>query len=112
MSIENSAKNDQKMIQFNQQVFYILRQIPIGKVSSYGRIAEYAGYPGYSRHVGKLLAKLPKESQLPWFRVLNSQGQISLKGADLERQKCCLEQDGIEVSATGKVNLKKYLWQP
>lgn len=112
MSIGNSAKNCQTMNQFSQQVFYILSQIPAGRVSSYGRVAEYAGYPGYSRHVGKLLAQLPEGSQLPWFRVLNSQGQISLKGADLERQKRCLEQDGIEVSHTGRVNLKKYLWQP
>ncbi|WP_086983785.1 MGMT family protein [Vibrio aphrogenes] len=97
---------------FEQQIYYVLKQIPKGKISSYGLIASMAGYPGYVRQVGRLLSNLPEGSTLPWFRVLNSQGKISLTGADLERQKQLLIQDGVAVSEAGKVNLKMYLWQP
>lgn len=100
------------MTVFEQQIYYVLKQIPKGKISSYGVIASMAGYPGYARHVGRLLSNLPEGSTLPWFRVLNSQGKISLTGADLERQKQLLIQDGVAVSEAGKVNLKMYLWQP
>ncbi|BDR18842.1 hypothetical protein VspSTUT16_21880 [Vibrio sp. STUT-A16] len=71
-----------------------------------------AGYPGYARHVGKALGNLPEDSKLPWFRVINSQGKISLKGSNLERQTKKLEAEGIEVSEIGKISLRKYKWQP
>jgi len=79
------------MDQFLAQIFAVIHQIPKGKVSTYGEIAKMAGYPGYARHVGKALGNLPEDSKLPWFRVVNSQGKISLKGRDLERQKKKLE---------------------
>lgn len=97
---------------FEQQVFFVLHQIPKGSVTSYGQVAKMAGFPGYARHVGKLLSNLPDGSTLPWHRVLNSQGKVSLKGSDLERQRTKLIDDGIEVSFEGKVKLKQYLWQP
>ncbi|WP_194090849.1 MGMT family protein [Vibrio hibernica] len=97
---------------FEQQVFFVLHQIPQGSVTSYGQVAKMAGFPGYARHVGKLLSNLPDGSTLPWHRVLNSQGKISLKESDLERQRTKLINDGIEVSLEGKVKLKQYLWQP
>ncbi|NAW59928.1 MULTISPECIES: DNA base-flipping protein [unclassified Vibrio] len=100
------------MNQFLSQVFAVIHQIPAGKVSTYGDVARMAGYPGYARHVGKALGNLPEGSKLPWFRVINSKGEISLKGRDLERQKAHLEADGIEVSPTGKVKLRNYKWQP
>ncbi|ANP64143.1 Methylated-DNA--protein-cysteine methyltransferase [Vibrio alginolyticus] len=100
------------MDQFLAQIFAVIHQIPKGKVSTYGEIAKMAGYPGYARHVGKALGNLPEDSKLPWFRVVNSQGKISLKGRDLERQKKKLEAEGIEVSEVGKTSLKKYKWQP
>ncbi|EGU45697.1 methylated-DNA--protein-cysteine methyltransferase-related protein [Vibrio ichthyoenteri ATCC 700023] len=100
------------MDQFLAQIFAVIHQIPHGKITSYGEIAKLAGYPGYARHVGKALSHLPEGSKLPWHRVLNSQGKISLKGNDLQRQQEKLEQEGIEVSESGRVSLKKYQWQP
>ncbi|AIW14517.1 DNA base-flipping protein [Vibrio tubiashii] len=100
------------MDQFLMQIFAVIHQIPLGKVSTYGEIAKMAGYPGYARHVGKALGNLPADSKLPWFRVINSQGKISLKGQDLVRQREALLSEGIEVSNDGKVKLKKYRWQP
>ncbi|MBA5761791.1 MGMT family protein [Vibrio sp. 404] len=100
------------MDQFLPQIFAVIHQIPFGKVTSYGEVAKMAGYPGYARQVGKALSRLPEGSKLPWYRVLNSQGKISLKGDDLQRQRKKLTQEGVECSELGKVNLKKYKWQP
>ena len=100
------------MDQFLVQIFATINQIPYGKVSTYGDIAKFSGYPGYARHVGKALGNLPKDSKLPWFRVINSQGKISLKGPDFVRQSQALIAEGIAVSPEGKVALKQFRWQP
>lgn len=100
------------MDQFLVQIFAVIHQIPHGKVTSYGEIAKLAGYPGYARHVGKALGNLPEGSKLPWHRVMNSQGQISLKREDLQRQRRQLLAEGIEVSDSGRISLKKHKWQP
>ncbi len=100
------------MDQFLAQIFAVIQQIPFGRVTTYGDVAKMAGYPGYARHVGKALGNLPEGSKLPWFRVINSQGKISLKDGDMQRQRRELMAEGVEVSATGKVSLKKYRWQP
>ncbi|MBU2898014.1 MGMT family protein [Vibrio pectenicida] len=100
------------MDQFLIQIFAVIHQIPCGKVTTYGEIAKLAGYPGYARHVGKALGNLPQGSTLPWFRVINSQGKISLKGEDLVRQRELLITENIDVTLDGRVSLKKYRWQP
>ena len=100
------------MDQFLMQIFAVIHQIPCGKVTTYGEVAKLAGYPGYARHVGKALNKLPTGSKLPWHRVINSQGRISLKGEDLVRQRNALIEEGVEVTNDGKVRLKIYRWQP
>ncbi|CCO47230.1 putative Methylated DNA-protein cysteine methyltransferase [Vibrio nigripulchritudo SOn1] len=100
------------MDQFLSQIFAVIHQIPYGKVSTYGQVAQLAGYPGYARHVGKALGNLPKGSKLPWHRVINSKGEISLKGTAYDRQKGKLEDEGIVVNLAGKVRLKEYQWQP
>lgn len=100
------------MDQFLMQIFAVIHQIPCGKVSTYGDIARMAGYPGYARHVGKALGNLPEDSTLPWFRVINSKGQISLTGPDWERQREKLVAEGIAVSSAGKISLRLFRWQP
>lgn len=97
---------------FQQRVLHILAAIPAGKVTTYGDIAMLAGSPRASRQVGGVLKRLPEGSLLPWHRVINRHGQISLIGDDLFRQRDALEAEGIEVSDAGKVALEKYRWQP
>lgn len=99
------------MDSFLQQVYMVIYKIPEGKVSTYGEVAKMAGYPGYARHVGKALSNLPKDSKLPWFRVINSAGKISLKGESYQRQKLRLESEGIAVNESGRISLKVYRWQ-
>ncbi|NAW91404.1 MULTISPECIES: MGMT family protein [unclassified Vibrio] len=100
------------MNQFLAQIFAVIHQIPAGKVTTYGEIARLAGYPSYARHVGKALGNLPQNSRLPWFRVINSKGEISLKGEDLLRQRQKLIAEGVEVNEHGKIKLRSYQWRP
>jgi len=98
------------MEEFAQNLYTILSYLEKGKLTTYGQLASQAGYPAHSRHVGKILARLPKDTRLPWFRVVNSQGKISLKGDAFIRQKTLLEQDGIAITEQGKIlKFKQYL---
>ena len=98
------------MDEFSQNIYTILSFLGEGKLITYGQLASQAGYPAHSRHVGKVLARLPKDTTLPWFRVVNSQGKISLKGDAFIRQKTLLEKEGIKVTEEGKIiKFKQYL---
>lgn len=70
--------------------------IPKGKVASYGQIARLAGMPNQARLVGRTLSRLPRDSKLPWHRVVNASLRISLTGHAHARQRERLEQDQIE----------------
>lgn len=96
------------MNNFDQQVFAFVYQVPAGKVATYGDIAKLAGMPSHARQVGKVLSRLPADSKLPWYRIVNSQGKISLQGdrGDYQRQQLAVE--GIFLSAHGTISLKKY----
>ncbi|KZN15477.1 cysteine methyltransferase [Marinomonas sp. TW1] len=88
------------MTHFKSQVFLILHQSQTGECFSYGEIAKLAGFPGYARQVGQLLKKLPKDTKLPWYRVVNAQKRISFaEGTDAYiRQKEKLESEGWVVN--------------
>ncbi|BAN99620.1 methylated-DNA/protein-cysteine methyltransferase [Plautia stali symbiont] len=96
---------------FSERVWQIVAAIPAGKVMTYGDVALLAGSPRPARQVGGVLRRLPPGSKLPWFRVINRQGLISLQGDDLFRQRDALEAEGIEVSDAGEVELAKYRWE-
>ena len=86
-----------------------LAQIPAGQVSTYGAIANAAGLPGYARFVGQVLRRLPKDTKLPWHRVINAQGKLSFpehSPAFIEQKKRLLK-EGIEL-VNNKISLKKY----
>lgn len=96
-------------------IYQIVRQIPHGKVATYGQVADLASLYGKARLVGYALYRVDILSDIPWHRVINAQGEISQSparyGADaLQRSR--LEQEGIEFSPEEKVNLRKYLWRP
>ena len=91
------------MDEFKRSLYANLIAIPAGKVISYGHLAKLCGYPNHARHVGKVLSALPKDTQLPWFRVVNSQGKISLSGQAFAQQKSHLENEGIAINEIGKV---------
>jgi len=97
-----------------QMILNVIIQIPQGKVASYGQVAKYAGLPKHARLVGRVLGQLPEDHDIPWYRVVNSQGRISLKKLD-EKGMCIqttklLAEDVVVID--GKINLKKYQWSP
>lgn len=95
--------------------FYaVIQQIPSGKVATYGQIAEMAGFPGYSRQVGYALRATPADLEIPWHRVINAKGMISIKGDGPynDVQRLMLEAEGVMFDSKGRVPLGKYRWDP
>ena len=103
---------------FYEKVYAIVRLIPKEKVTSYGRIAEMLESPGAARQVGyamsalKNKAKEPDYADIPWQRVVNHVGEISIKGSELGRlmQAELLQDEGVEISDKLKIDMEKYLW--
>lgn len=100
-----------KAISAYQAVWEIVRQIPKGRVAAYGDIARLSGLLGQARQVGYALHALPSGSDVPWHRVINSQGKISLPRSNghFARQKRLLEKEGVGFKK-GKVDLEKFGW--
>ena len=98
---------------FYEKVYDIVRQIPQGKVTTYGAIAETIGMKGSSRLVGQALRSMPPESDIPAQRVINRAGQLT--GAHqfggYERMRWLLEQEGVRFNGEG-VDMGKCFWKP
>jgi len=98
---------------FFQRVYDMVAQIPYGKVATYGQIALYLGYPRAARTVGWALHALPEGTEIPWHRVINSQGRVSTSclthSADLQR--AMLEEEGIVFDERGLVDFALYRWE-
>ena len=98
------------------RIYEIVRQIPQGRVATYGQVAELSNLAGKARVVGYALYRVDMQtSDIPWQRVVNAKGEISLSplrfGTDY-LQRSLLENEGISFSDTGKIDLRKYLWRP
>ena len=89
--------NEFRLHQFSVEVCDIIRQIPAGKVLTYGQIARLAGFSNYSRWVGKVLSHHPGTAALPCHPVVNG-------------QKSLLAAEGITFKPNGRVDLKRHLW--
>ncbi len=98
------------MTDFTKNVIEIIQSIPKGKVMTYGQIATKAGNPWGSRQVSRILHSMSKAHQLPWHRVINSKGTISLQGEGGFIQMQKLSDEGIEI-VNGKIDLAIYLMQ-
>jgi len=96
---------------FTQKVKTLIRQIPAGKVASYGLIAALAGNPRAARQVAWVLHSSSAADQLPWHRVINRKGKISLKPfGGYEIQKQLLLQEGVVFDEKDALNLDRFLW--
>jgi len=98
-----------------ERIYAAVRRIPRGRVATYGQVAALAGLPGHARQVGYALAALPAGSAVPWHRVINAQGRISLRRegppAGLP-QRLRLEGEGVTFDAGGRVSLARHGWVP
>ena len=97
---------------FKEKAIQVIKQIPYGKVTTYGTVATLAGLPRGGRLVGGILHHCTEKEDLPWQRVINRYGFISTKCLEHPKaaQKALLEQEGVEVSPDFVVDLEKYGW--
>ena len=97
---------------FYDQIYEAVRRIPPGNVASYGQIARLLGKPRAARSVGWALHNLPEGSDVPWHRVINAQGIISLDahGFGGAVQRTMLEDEGIVFDQYGRVDMELYGW--
>ncbi len=96
------------------RIYEVVRQIPFGKVATYGDIALLAGNPRLARVVGYALHVNPDPEHIRCYRVVNRFGEVSSAFAfgGSNAQIELLRAEGIEVSDDGRVDLKKYRWFP
>lgn len=101
--------------EFSDRVYWVVQQIPPGRVATYGQIAMLAGSPKAARAVGNLMKRSIREYvELPWQRVINASGGISFKG-DLQRAELqyeLLQGEGIEFDRRRRCNLERFRWNP
>jgi methylated-DNA-protein-cysteine methyltransferase related protein len=97
-----------------ERIWQVVAMIPKGRVATYGQVAELAGLPGNARRVGRLLSQLPRRTRIPWHRVINASGGISLppRSEGYVRQVARLVREGVKVSATGRISLRQFRWNP
>jgi methylated-DNA-protein-cysteine methyltransferase-like protein len=91
------------------RIWSIVDSIPRGRVATYGDVARWCRLAGQARFVGYALHGLPPESGIPWHRVINSRGEVSLQGETGQRQRRLLEAEGV-VFEGGRVDLETYRW--
>ena len=92
------------------RIWRTVSRIPRGKVASYGTIARLSGFPTQPRIAGYALHKLPDGIEIPWHRVINARGRISLPGKSGAEQRRLLEKEGI-LFVRDVINMKKFGWR-
>lgn len=94
-----------------EQLWQLLHAIPPGKVATYGQLARLLGYPQRARWVGRILSQLPRDTQLPWHRVVNAQGKISPRNSEgFQLQSRRLQEEDVSL-LNGKIQLHKFQWE-
>lgn len=98
-----------------QRFYEVVCEIPEGQVATYGQVAALAGFPGHARQVGYALHALPGDSDdVPWQRVINAKGEISARAEPEYEglQQAMLEAEGVDFDLRGRVDLKRFGWDP
>ena len=92
----------------------IVSRIPRGRIATYGQIAELAGIPGQARRVGYALSALPNDTAVPWQRVVNAKGEISLRShsGSESLQKKLLKGEGVRFTVDGRILMDRFQWRP
>ena len=100
---------------FADRVYWLVQQVPAGRVATYGQIATYAGSPRAARAVGNLMRNsLGQGVDLPWQRIINAKGGVSYKGdvARAELQHRLLRREGVVFGQRGTCDLDEFRWSP
>lgn len=99
---------------FSERVYALVRLVPRGRIVSYGGAAALLGQPRAARGVGGALAALPDDSGVPWWRVVNRNGEISIRGPmhGAAIQRMLLEREGVRFGSTGRIDWVEFGWTP
>ena len=96
---------------FTQKVIQLIKDIPEGKVLTYGAVAALAGNPRAARQVSRILHSCSKKYNLPWHRVINSEGKISLPLQNgYAKQKLLLKKEGVQFNQDDHIDLDEFIW--
>ena len=99
-------------MEFENRAKSVIRAIPRGKVATYAQVAALAGNHLAARQVVRVLHASSEKDRLPWHRVINSRGGISLRrGRGFEEQQRLLLKEGVTVSRSGRVALEEFQWE-
>ena len=90
-------------------VYRFVRQIPRGRVLSYGALAKALRLPGGARTAGRAMAATPSGKGIPWHRVLGAQGRILIREPYASLQRKLLQSEGVEF-VESRVNWKLHTW--
>jgi methylated-DNA-protein-cysteine methyltransferase-like protein len=95
-------------------ILAVVRRIPRGRVATYGQVASLAGLARQPRLVGYALHALPSSTTVPWHRVINARGMVSIRsdGTASLSQRLLLEGEGIHFDGRGRVPLERHQWKP
>lgn len=106
--------NRSPRLSFSDRVYDVVRRIPSGKCASYGDVAALLGTPRAARGVGWALNALDGDSDVPWWRVINKRGAISIRHPDVSPriQRALLEDEGVRFDADGCVDWSVVRWVP
>ncbi len=106
-------KKTKKSDSYSERIKELIKRIPYGKVATYGQIASLAGNRRGARQVVRILHTCSQKENLPWHRVINARGSISLRsGYGYEEQYSLLALEGVVFNPKGLIDLKRFLWQP
>ena len=94
---------------FQERVWSYLRDVPPGKVVTYGQVAQEMGSPDAAQAVGSIMRALPDETDIPWHRVVNAQGRLA--AGEYHEQRRRLSDEGISVGEGGSVDLEEHQWR-
>ena len=96
----------------HRRIHDVVARIPRGRVATYGQIARIARLPGQARLIGYALHALPAGTRVPWQRVVNARGEISVGGESGVRQRTLLESEGVRFDERGRIELASFQWRP
>ena len=98
-----------------ERIYAVVSRIPRGRVATYGQVARLAGLAGQARMVGYALSALETGSRIPWHRVVNAAGEISLRrdgGPAARLQRALLERERVRFNTAGRLSLERFRWRP
>lgn len=111
--LSDPSRRRAKAVSSYDRIYAVVRRVPRGRVTTYGAVATLAGLERQARLVGYALHALRDGSAVPWHRVVNARGQVSLRtassGAGLT-QRMLLEREGVRFDAAGRISLKRFGW--